>query len=123
MLSKLVPTAYAQTDCDPGSGGVDGAGISLGDCLRLNDDTPISQLYSDPAFLVNLIVRNLFVLAGIILFFLIVFAGFKFISGGKKGAEDAKSIITTAVIGFIIMFTAYWVVQIVKMITGVNIPI
>ena len=124
MSLKFVSTAIAKLTCDPGSGGSpDGEGIDLGSCLRLNDDTPIADVYSNPAFLINLIVRNLFVLAGIILFFLIIFAGFKFVTGGKKGVESAKTMMTTAIVGFIIMFTAYWVVQIVKIVTGVEIPL
>lgn len=106
------PTA----DCNPGSGF-----IPLGDCLKLSDDTKVSETYTTPAFLVNLLVRNLFVVAGIILFFMILLAGFKFIAGGKKGLDDAKQIMTAALVGFLLMFSAYWIVQIVKLITRTNI--
>ena len=104
------------SDCNPGSGF-----IPLGDCLKLSDDTKVSETYTTPAFLVNLLVRNLFVVAGIILFFMILLAGFKFIAGGKKGLDDAKQIMTAALIGFLLMFSAYWIVQIVKLITRTNI--
>lgn len=117
MFFGLIPTAYAQNPCTPGSGGVD-----LGDCLQLSDSTRVSDVYDTPAFLVNLIISNLFIVAGIILLFLAIFAGFRFITGGQKGAEDAKNIITTALIGFVIMFAAYWIVQIVALLTGIQIP-
>lgn len=104
------------SDCNPGSGF-----IPLGDCLKLSDDTKVSETYTTPAFLVNLLVRNLFVVAGTILFFMILLAGFKFIAGGKKGLDDAKQIMTAALIGFLLMFSAYWIVQIVKLITKTNI--
>ncbi len=103
-------------NCNPGSGF-----IPLGDCLKLSDDTKVSETYTTPAFLVNLLVRNLFVVAGIILFFMILLAGFKFIAGGKKGLDDAKQIMSAALIGFLLMFSAYWIVQIVKLITRTNI--
>lgn len=104
--------------CAPGSGF-----ISLGDCLKLSNDTKISDTYSTPAFLVNLIVRNLFVVAGVVLFFMILLAGFKFITGGKKGLDEAKQIMTAALVGFLLMFSAYWIVQIVKIVTKTDLII
>ncbi len=118
MLLGLIPTVYAQSSqCGAGEGG-----INLGDCLQLSDSTKVSDVYDTPAFLVNLLVSNIFIVAGIIVFLFIIFAGFKFITGGKKGAEDAKNIIQTALIGFVIMFAAYWIIQIVALLTGINIP-
>jgi len=121
MLFGFIPTVFAQesevSPCGAGDGG-----INLGDCLKLSDSTNVSEVYDNPAFLVNLLIGNLFVVAGIILFIFIIVAGFKFITGGKKGAEDAKNMITTAFIGFVIMFAAYWIMQIVALLTGVNIP-
>jgi hypothetical protein len=112
------PFTLFSAQAQPGSGN---QGIDLGTYLRLSDSRTVSEIYSNPAFLVNLIVKNLFVLAGIVLFLMVFYAGFKFIQGGAKGAEEAKTIATTAVIGFIIMFSAYWVVQIVALITGTDI--
>lgn len=117
LFGFFVKPAYA-APCNAGAGG-----INLGECLRLSDDTAVQDVYTTPAFLINLIVRNVFVFAGIIIFLLIVYAGFKLITGGKKGAEDAKTIITNAGIGFLIMFTAYWVVQFIKIVLGVEIPL
>lgn len=115
MQFSIVSKAYAA--CTPGTG------INLSDCLKLSNDTLVKDRYSNLASLTNLIVSNLFVFAGIILFFLVFLAGFKFISGGKKGVEDARSIISTALIGFTIMFSAYWIVQIIAYITRSNIEI
>lgn len=124
MLFGLIPTVFA---ADPPASATSpcGAGtgeINLGDCLRLSDSTRVSTVYNNPAFLVNLIVTNLFVIAGVIFFLFIIVAGFKFITGGQKGAEDAKNILTTALLGFIVMFSAYWIIQIVALLTGVTIP-
>ncbi len=119
MLIKLVQTVFAEdgTSCQPGTGGV-----NLGDCLKLNNEQTVSSVYDTPAFLVNLIVKNMFALAGIILFVMLFIAGFKFVTKGKEGLEDAKKIITASVIGFIVMFSAYWIVQIVSLLTGIKIP-
>lgn len=116
MIVGLVQQAYAQ--CTPGAGGID-----LGSCLKLSNSQEIRNVYSNPAFLVNLIVRNVFILGGVAVIFLIIAAGFKFIQGGTKGVEEAKTIITTALLGAMIMFSAYWIVQFVKYITGADIVI
>ena len=123
MFLGLTSTTLAQANppevspCGAGSGG-----INLGDCLRLSDNTKVSDVYDSPAFLVNLIVSNLFIVAGVVLFLLLILAGFKFITGGQKGAEDAKGIFQTSLIGFITMFAAYWIIQIIALLTGITIP-
>lgn len=110
----IVTKAYAA--CDPGTGGVD-----LGNCLQLSSGVPIKAVFNSPAALVNLIVKNVFVLAGVVIFFMIIYAGFKFIQAGTKGKEEAQKILTAAVVGGIVMFSAYWIVQIVQVLTGVNV--
>ena len=122
MFSKLIPTAFAADPVEISPCGAGQGGINLGDCLRLSDSTKVSDVYDTPAFLVNLFVTNIFVIAGIIIFFLAIFAGFKFITGGAKGLEDAKGIFSAALLGFIIMFSAYWIMQIVVLLTGITIP-
>lgn len=115
-LAVAVAPTSPPTGCNPGSGF-----IPLGDCLKLSDDSKINATYTTPAFLVNLIVRNLFVFAGVVMFFMILLAGFKFVTGGKKGLDDAKQIMTATLVGFLLMFSAYWIVQIVKIVTKTNI--
>lgn len=112
MRFNFVQPVYAQ--CDPGAQG----GINLGDCLTLKDGQTVSSVYDTPATLVNLVVRNLFTLGGIFLFLMVFYSGYKFISGGTKGKDEAKGVITTAFTGMIVMFAAYWIVQIVELIVG-----
>lgn len=111
-------TGTSSSGCDPGSGF-----IPLGDCLKLSDDKQINETYTTPAFLANLLVRNLFVAGGVIFFFMFLIAGFQFITGGKKGLDNAKQIATASLIGFLLMFAAYWIVQIVAVLTKTDIPI
>jgi hypothetical protein len=121
MQLNLVPQVYAQeesTACAPGEGG-----LNLGNCLRLSDDTPVSEVYTNPAFLVNLLVRNIFIIGGVVLFIMIIIAGFKFVTKGKEGAQEAQQMLTYSVLGFIIMFSAYWIVQIIALLTGADISL
>ena|SRR3989344_6948722 len=72
--------------------------------------------------LVTVIVRNAFVLAGIMSFLLLVFGGFSVIMGAGAGdtkqLEKGKQTITGAIAGLIIVVTSYWIVQIIEKITG-----
>ena len=98
-------------------------GVDLGSTLSLGDGRAVRDVLDQPADLINLLIPNIFVLAGIILMLMIIVAGYKFIQGDSKGVEEAEKIATTALVGFIIMFSAYWIVQIVKIVTGANIPL
>ncbi len=100
-------------------------GVNLVDYFILGgpDSPKVAEIYSTPSVLINLIIKNLFVFAGIILFIVIIYSGFKFVYQGSKGKDEAKTILTVAITGFIIMIVAYWIVQIVSIITGTNIPL
>ena len=101
--------------------------MNLVDFLTVGERTgspqSISEVYNNPGTIINLIVSNLFILAGIIIFFMIIGAGISFLKDTEKGKDDAKNLLTGAVAGFLIMFGAYWIVQIVKLVTGADIPI
>ncbi|GEM_PF-4627254 len=78
-----------------------------------------------PGDLISLILPNILVLAGVIFFFLIVGAGFMLIknAGGDANAQDtakAKAAVTFAVIGFLLVISAYFILQIIGVVTGVD---
>ena len=116
--SDSMPIPGIATPSDPGAANLDLITTFVGGA---GSTTNIGDIYDTPASLVNLLIRNLFVIAGIILFITILWAGFKFIQSGAKGKDEAKTIITVAITGFIIMFAAYWIVQIIGIVTGTGI--
>ena len=67
-------------------------------------------------------VKNAFVLAGIISFILLIVGGLGIImsagSGDTKQMEQAKKSVTGAVIGLIVVVTSVFIVQIIATITG-----
>ncbi|TSC87666.1 MAG: Uncharacterized protein G01um10145_969 [Microgenomates group bacterium Gr01-1014_5] len=75
--------------------------------------------------LVSVILSNVYILAGVVLLILFLWAGFKMIqSAGTRDAQkaaEAKNTLTYAVIGFLIIFASYWIIQIVEAITGLTI--
>ena len=109
MSFSLIPKVFA-------------AEVDLGTKFTLGvGGSAVKDTYKNPADLINLIVNNLMVVGGIILFFMIILSGFKFLQDTAKGKEEAKKIMKSAIIGFIIMFSAFWIVQIIKVVTGTNI--
>ncbi|MBN1168700.1 hypothetical protein JXA63_02300 [Candidatus Woesebacteria bacterium] len=60
--------------------------------------------------------------AGIVLLALLIFAGFQFMTSGgdprKKAAAQGK--ITDAIVGFVIVFAAFWIVELVGIIFGID---
>lgn len=73
--------------------------------------------------LVSVIVSNALVIAGVILLFFFIFGGISMIAGaGQDNPERAakgKQAATSALIGFIIIFAAYWIIRLIEIITGV----
>ena len=99
------------------------AGLDLGSAYTLSGGKPVRDVFSTPADLVNLLVPNLFVVAGIAVMVMIILAGYKFLAKGQQGVQDAMKIALTTAVGIVVMFAAYWVVQIIKQVTGADIPL
>ena len=59
------------------------------------------------------VLRYVFAIAGILLLVYLLFAGlqFMFARGDPKAIQAARSKITNALVGFIIVFLAFWITQ------------
>lgn len=72
---------------------------------------------------VTVIVKNAFVIAGVIAFLLLVFGAFTIIMGAGAGdtkqLERGRQAIVGAVVGLIIVVGSFWIVQIVDKLTGI----
>lgn len=65
----------------------------------------------------------IFPIAGIILFIVLILGGFQMLAGANnsKSLEEGKARITSAIIGFILLFAAYWIAQLLEIIFGIRI--
>jgi hypothetical protein len=72
--------------------------------------------------LISALIILIMVIAAIVFLFMLILGGVKYItSGGDKGqTESARSQITAALIGLVIVFAAWAVVSLVTMFFGVN---
>ena len=72
---------------------------------------------------ITAILPNVLMASGVLLFFLLIGGGFAIMTGGDNPQQKAQGskAITSAVIGFILVFAAFWIIQIIQFITGVPI--
>lgn len=80
---------------------------------------------TDFGTVVSKLLPNAIIAAGVIFFFLILGSGFMMIknSGGEHNPQDAakaKNAVTFSVIGFLLIVSAYFILQIVGSIFGVE---
>jgi len=101
--------------------------FDIGRELKLKGNTGIKDVreYQSLGAFVSSLLPNVYVIAGIIVFFLIVLGGLAFIksagSHDEEGLQKSQKAITAALVGFLIIFLSYWIIQAVQIITGIQI--
>lgn len=75
------------------------------------------------ANLISAVIIIILVIAALVFLFMLVLGGIKYItSGGDKGAtESARSQITAALIGLVIVFAAWAIINLVSVFFGIDI--
>lgn len=75
------------------------------------------------ANIISTVIVIILVVAALLFFFMLILGGVKYItSGGDKAkAESARGMITAALIGLVIVFAAWAIVQLVQGIFGIDI--
>ncbi|HBD02515.1 MAG: hypothetical protein UX38_C0001G0058 [Microgenomates group bacterium GW2011_GWC1_46_16] len=73
--------------------------------------------------IISAVLPTLLSLAGLILFGMLIFGGFTMLAGAanKESQEKGKKMVTSALIGFFVIFLAYWLAQILQVIFKINI--
>lgn len=72
--------------------------------------------------IISYIIPYIFVFAGLILLFILISGGLQMMANAsdEKAAKDAKTKITSALTGFILLFCSYWIFRIVLKILGIE---
>lgn len=67
---------------------------------------------------ISTILPNIFVVAGVIIFFFIFLGGFTMITsaGNPEKQKEGSQMITGAVLGFVIIFGAFWIAQLIGLV-------
>ena len=104
--------------------------VNIGEQWILRPGSPIGDPVKNPQFetpgaLISIILKNVYVVAGLLFFALLIFGGISIIlgagGGDPKKAGQGKKAATAAVIGFLIIFASYWIIQIIEVLTGIDI--
>ena len=82
--------------------------------------------YESIGALISNILPNVYVVAGILLLFILIFTGLAIIFSGGGGTDPEKlkkanQAFTAALAGLLIIFASYWIIQVVEVITGLEI--
>lgn len=103
------------------------ADINIGEQFWVKVGVGIGSVtaYQTVGGLVTVLLRNIYVLAGVLLFVLLIVGGLGIImgagSGDAKKTEHGHQALSKALIGFLVIFASYWIIQIIQVITGLNI--
>ena len=78
-----------------------------------------------PGHILSVLIKNIiFPAAGLLLFLLIVYGGFTIVQGSTMGNDSVvsagKQRVTAAVVGFLLLFSSYWLWQIVELALGLG---
>lgn len=98
--------------------------VDIGQALKIGPTESVKSLGTLGDIISN-ILPSIYIFAGVILFILLIFGGLTVIINAGKDDPEAtakgQKAITAAVIGFLIIFCSYWIIQIIKTVTGVDI--
>jgi len=83
---------------------------------------PVSSTFPNIGSVVVKVLQYFYVLAGIGLLVIILGAGFTLLTsaGDAKAMEKGKKGLTNGIIGFLIVFVAYWLVQLAGIAFGIQ---
>jgi hypothetical protein len=108
VFTPVTPNANAQANCDSGASGGAQAGI---ECAR-GEGVP-GELFDGPGSIFTTIVNVLLFLIGAISVIMLIYGGIRYTTSGGNSANvtAAKNTIMYAIIGLIIAFLAFAVVN------------
>ena len=88
----------------------------------IGEATPNFNNTTTPAEIISSIVLIAFPILGVVMLVYLLYGGYIWMlsSGDPKKVAHAQEIITTAIIGFVIVFASYWIVQFVGVVFDIE---
>lgn len=111
-MFNLIPKAYAQNTYD-----------FKADYPALNSELNNNLSTLNLGGIIGKLLPYILTIAGLILFCMLVAGGFTMLAGAadKESQEKGKKMVTSALTGFVIIFLAYWIAQILQVIFKISI--
>lgn len=89
---------------------------------KINEQDTFKFKEANIAGVLSALLPYIFTLAGLVLFIMLIMGGFGMLTsaGSPDKMKAAQGKITSAIIGFVIIFIAYWLMRILEIIFGLN---
>lgn len=101
------------------------AEVNIGEALKFQGNVGVTGIpeFQEAGALISAWLPNIYVVAGIVLFFFALLGGFTMITnaGDTEKIQQGQKTLTAAAIGFAILFGSYWIIQIIQVLTGIPI--
>ncbi|KKU45831.1 MAG: hypothetical protein UX64_C0021G0003 [Microgenomates group bacterium GW2011_GWC2_46_7] len=93
------------------------------DYTQFNQDLGLTAGKDTLGGIVSALLPYVLTISGLVLFGMLIGGGFTMLAGAadKESQEKGKKMVTSALAGFIIIFLAYWLAQILQVIFKINI--
>jgi len=100
--------------------------FNIGEELKIKDNLAIGDPLSGYQTLggfISKILPNLYIVASLILFVLLIAGGFAIITsaGNPQKQQQGSKAFTSALVGFAIIIASFWILKIIEFITGISI--
>jgi len=124
MLHQQVPAALAITAGEEVTKDVID---SLNPLIQMQDpkaDPGLAEQLSTPGGIISRFLGSYaFPIAGLILFVMLIWGGIEMMAGSatSKSVDAGKQRITTALLGFLLLFASFWIARILEMMFGIKI--
>jgi hypothetical protein len=123
MISVILPKLILAKS--PGEGEIAEEGVNLNvnldDLMNSLRGGKMGAWYSiSIESLISSLIPFIYVLAGLALLLMLIVGGFQLMmsAGDPKGVESGRNKVMYALIGFLIIFLSYWLVQILQVVFG-----
>lgn len=86
-------------------------------------DYPQDFKFTNLASVINEALKYIFPAAGLVLFFMLIAGGFQLLTstGDPESTSKGYKKIVFAIIGFLVIFISYWLIQILETILGIKV--
>jgi len=90
---------------------------------KVSINYPKGFQFTTTADIINSALNYIFPIAGLILFFVFIMAGFNFLTaaGNEEKIKKAQTQITNAAIGFVIILVSFWLIKLIEYVFGIRI--
>jgi|SRR3989344_1450245 len=99
--------------------------FSVGNAFFRNQTGGVARLTANPGSLVSGLLPNVMVIAGVVFFAYMLWGGWDMVLGAGRGGnppdvQKAWNKITYGLMGFLIVVSSFFILQIVSTVTGIN---